>query len=405
MTKINAVISGHDFALCEDVRRMLSEQPDIEATCRVNAVEQNDPLLNLMPSTDVLIVVLNSDWEQVLQSLASRPVSQRPPTIVVGHPADPHVMRRAMQAGVRDYFAPPVAPVELLRAVRTIGQEKGISNAGAHSGSMTAVINAKGGSGGSVISVNLAHIMATHSREPLALLDLDLQFGMLPLALDLEPRNSLLTALSAKEHLDSTALDAYMTKHASGVHVLSAMSDQMPLPWEISTDSLTRLLALMRQSYPRVIVDLPRQIDPLTSTVLAQADKVLVVMEESIAHVRDAIRMLRVITTGIGVPRDKVILVVNRHSDAEAITLKDIMKVISPPSHFTLPSDFRLVSQSLNNGIPLLNCARNAPLTKALQDLAEVLLVNNSPSAHSEAPPPPPKPSRLRSVLTSTLRR
>ncbi len=110
------------------------------------------------------------------------------------------------------------------------------------------------------------------------------------------------------------------------------------------------------------------------------------------------------IITGIGVSRDKVVLVVNRHSDLEAITLKDITKVIAPPSHFTLPNDFRLVSQSLNSGVPLLNCGRNAPLTKALQELATLLMAGNGALAEASAVPPP-KQGRLRSLFSSTLRR
>jgi pilus assembly protein CpaE len=278
-------------------------------------------------------------------------------------------MRRAMQAGARDYFAPPVPHTELLSAVRLIGREKGVGMPVAK-GLLTAVINAKGGSGASFIAANLAHITAVQKKAPVALIDLDVQFGALPLAFDLEQRNSLIEALNAANQLDPIALQGYMAKHESGVHVLSAMSDQLPLPWEIPTEALSQVLTLALQTYNSVIVDLPRQIDPLTSLVLGQANHIVLVMQQSLAHVRDAKRLLRIITSSLSVPRDNVLLVVNRHNERDAVRIKDIQDTVNPPATAMIPNDFRVVSESLNTGVPLFESARQAPVTKSLQELA-----------------------------------
>jgi pilus assembly protein CpaE len=371
MRKITVMVSGRELPVAEAVLRILEGQPDIELASGSDGGHL-DPMHGLATLPDVLIAVLGPRWEETLRALTARPAAQRPPIIVVGPTSDSQMMRRAMQAGARDFFASPVPHAELLSVIRLIGREKGVG-APVVRGQLAAVINAKGGSGASFIAANLAHIVAVTRKAPVALIDLDVQFGALPLAFDLEQRNSLIEALSSAKQLDPVALQGYMAKHESGVHVLSAMSDQLPLPWEIQTESLSQIIALAMQTYATVIVDLPRQIDPLTSLVLGQAHKIALVMQQSLAHVRDAKRLLRIINGSLSVPRENILLVLNRFNDRDAVRVKDIQDTVNPPTIAMIPNDFRSVSESLNTGVPLMESARQAPVTKSLQDLAAKL--------------------------------
>jgi pilus assembly protein CpaE len=372
MRKITVLVSGRDQPAAEAVLRIFEGQPDLDVAPPGSESGHTDPLFGLATQPEVLVVVLGTRWEETLRALAARPAAQRPATIVIGPTADSTMMRRAMQAGARDFFSPPVPHTELLSAVRMIGREKGLGGVVAK-GMLTAVINAKGGSGASFLAANLAHITAVQKKAPVALIDLDVQFGALPLAFDLEQRNSLIEALNNANQLDPVALQGYMAKHQSGVHVLSAMSDQLPLPWEIQTDALAQVLGLATQTYANVIVDLPRQIDPLTSLVLSQANRIALVMQQSLSHVRDAKRLLRIVTSSLSVPRENVLLVLNRFNERDAVRVKDIEETVSPPAIALVPNDFRAVSESLNAGVPLLEASRQAPVTRAVQELAAKL--------------------------------
>lgn len=369
MRKITVLVSGREHPAAEAVLRIFEGQPDLEVTSVGAESGHLDPLFGHATQPDVLVAVLGSRWEETLRALASRPAAQRPGTIAIGPASDAAMLRRAMQAGARDFFSPPVPHTELLSTVRMIGREKGVG-AMTQKGMLTAVINAKGGSGASFLAANLAHITAVHKKSPVALIDLDVQFGALPLAFDLEQRNSLIEALNQANQLDPVALQGYMAKHDSGVHVLSAMSDQLPLPWEIQTDALAQILSLATQNYANVIVDLPRQIDPLTSLVLSQANRIGLVMQQSLAHVRDAKRLLRIITASLSVPRDNLLLILNRYNERDAVRVKDVEETVNPPAIALVPNDFRAVSESLNAGVPLLESSRQAPVTRAIQELA-----------------------------------
>ncbi len=310
------------------------------------------------------------------------------PLIVIGPGNDAQLMRRAMQAGARDFLGQPVAAEQLQESVRRILQELPRAAPGERRGRLTAVITAKGGSGGSFIACNLAHILAAHLGRETALLDMDLQFGALPLALDLNTRDTLLEALGGAEHLDPVALKGYMTKHKSGLHVLGAMSEQLIIPAEVSVEAVQRLLAVALQVYEHVVVDLPRQIDNLTGLVLASADRVLVVTQQSFSHLRDTKRMFGLLQGYVGVPAERISLVINRHHERHSISADDFVEAVRPADLLLVSNDFAHVTEALNLGIPVYDGARNAPVTKALCTIAERL------DAGEQAPPPRDKPAR-----------
>lgn len=386
MRKITVAVVSRIALLGEAVLRLLVSETELDVNLHVMKAGEADPLQGIAPLPDVLIVVLSSrsddivESEETLRALAARPTALRAGTIVVGPGNDAQIMRRAMQAGARDFFGSPAPREELLAAVRLIGREKGAGQA-AKSGSLAAFINVKGGSGASFLAANVAHTMATQRKTQVALLDLDLQFGATSPAFDLAQRSSLLEALKEAEHLDSIALQGYMAKHVSGVHVLKATPDPLPLPWEIGTTPLARLLELALATYPNVIVDLPRGIDPLTSLALTKADHIVLVMQQSLAHVRSAKHLLRIITEHLGLAREKVLLVVNRYNDKDSVRGRDIEETLAVSAVAVVPADPRAVAESLNGGKPLLEAMRNAPLTKAVQALASHL------SDGGEAPP------------------
>jgi pilus assembly protein CpaE len=225
-----------------------------------------------------------------------------------------------------------------------------------------------------------------HRNRKTALIDFDLQFGALPLALDLHPRSTLFDAIGNAEQLDPVALRAYMTEHSSGLHILGTMSEQLVMPWEVSVDAAQKVLQATVQSYEHVVVDLPRQIDPLTSMVLSASDRVLVVMQRSFAHLRDAQRMFSLLRGFLGLPTERITLVINRHDDKAPISDDDIRDALRPMEIMRIPNDFEHVTESLNVGVPLYQGARNASITKALCSIVEGLDRSAQPLAETAAP-------------------
>lgn len=384
--KSRILIAGHSRAACEQLKGMLEQQHDLDVRTSHEAAKAEG-------APDLLVVVLDGEGQQTLDDWSFAPGLPSPPMIVIGATEDTHLMRRAMQVGARDYFSQPVAAGELLAAVHKILSESTAHPGSQAGGKLTAVINAKGGSGASMIACNLAHMLAVNRRCQTALIDMDLQFGALPLALDLTQRHTLFDVIGAVEQLDSVALKSYMTEHSSGLHVLGTMSEQLMMPWAVSVESVQRIFEVALQTYEHVVVDLPRQIDPLASIALSAAEHVLVVMQLSFAHLRDTKRMFSLLRGQLGVPTERIVLVINRYETNNAISVEDVRKAMQPALVVLIPNDYGNVTGSLNLGVPLYQHARNAPVTKALCNLAERL---DAGAGAAKPDIPPPKPALRR---------
>lgn len=326
-----------------------------------------DPLHGVTEMPDLIVLHIGPTGEAELASMLEHSRSARPPTIVIGPAGNMGCMRLAMQTGARDYLEDPVRSEELLKSLERIRRECAAREP-AQNGALFAVVGAKGGSGASFVAVNLAHIMASTENSPVALLDLDLQFGSLSQYLDLKPEHGLLQALDMAEQLDAVALDAYMAKHKSGVSLLGVLEEEMVLARDIPVDRFVHLLKVVKKNYPRVVVDLPRQIDDVTAAVYERADRVLLVMQQELTCLRDAVRLRNILVRELGLPADRLTIVVNRYDKNLPVELPDIKRALGAEHQepMLVPNHYRNVAESINVGVPMMDHARGSAVTKAL---------------------------------------
>jgi pilus assembly protein CpaE len=341
-----------------------------DVTCKHVSNGHADPLHSLTELPEIVVFQVGASGEADLAAIVSQPAAGRPPMIVVGPPGQTACMRLAMQSGARDYLEEPVTAADLLTSLERIRKE--ISDRRPpRTSALVAVVSAKGGSGASFIAVNLAHIMAVNSDARVALLDLDLQFSSLAQYLDLKPEHGLLQALDMAEQLDGVALGAYMAKHKSGLAMIGVLEDEMVLTRDIPIERFSHLLDTVQQDHDRVIVDLPRQIDDVAAAVYERADRVLLVMQQEIGNLRDAMRLHNILVRQLGLARDKLEIVVNRYDKSFQVELKDIRRALACEDRelMLVPNQYRDVSESINVGVPMLDHRRSSPVTKALMQI------------------------------------
>lgn len=321
----------------------------------------------------ILIFLLDHFTIDALNQLSALPAATRPALLVIAEDNNSQMMRLAMQAGARDFFTEPVDRQELHKALNQIIFD--LRRGHSQQGTLTTILNAKGGSGGSFIACNLAHTSSIVSDSSVVLMDFDLQFGSQSLNLDLRPRHTIVEAVSDINKLDFDALDGYMVQHNSGLRLLSTMHEQVVLPNEVDLDNLDHLLTMMISNYDRIFVDIPRQIDPISATILERSDQILIILQQSLAHMRDAQRLIRILKSELNISDKNIQIVINRFDPKSNLQPKDIQATLSCASFFVIPNDFETVSQSTNLGRPVFDYARNSAVTKAIIALAENLNV------------------------------
>lgn len=327
-----------------------------------------DPLHGVASAPDALVLHLGETWRAELESLAARPADRRPPLIVVGSGNDTAAMRLAMQAGARDLLPLPLVEADLLAALGRIERDQRAAASG-RDGAITVFMNAKGGCGATFLACNVAHALTTLSHQRVALIDLDLQFGAIPLYFDLFPKRGVLQALENVEGLDETALQGYLVRHASGLAILGhAAEDALPLG-NVSAESLNSLLTVALKGHDHVVVDLPRRIDAIAARVIDRAQHVVLVVQQSLTALRDATRLMNCLRRDLGVSAGRIITVINRYEKDAALSTDDIRNTLSCGEPILVQNDFRSVSECIATGQPLLTRVRSAPVTKAVMAL------------------------------------
>ncbi|XKH61082.1 AAA family ATPase [Halomonas sediminis] len=385
--RLKILLAGRGQEELKALEALLCSQGDIEVSSRLMVNGSVDALQGIDSLPDALVLLVGeSQWEAELTALCERPASARPPLMVVGPKGNVELIRLAMRAGARDFFSPPIDDSEIIQFLRELTRDRPVEPGRA--ARTTAVINAKGGSGASLVAANLAHRLA-HDGHNTVLVDMDVQFGSLPLYFNLVPEHGLVRALESADSLDALALEAYLKRHESGLALLaSSPGDHLGLG-EVPESKVEQLLQVLGSANEEVVVDLPRWLNGATACVLERADNVLIVMQQSVAHLHDAQRLRDIIVHELMIPASRISVVVNRFDKRSDIGLAAIGDALPGLTLRTLPNDFKRASQSINVGSPLRDLAPKAPLTRQLKALAEAL----------EAPSPSAEPVRKRSFL------
>ncbi|MBT8138054.1 MAG: AAA family ATPase [Gammaproteobacteria bacterium] len=376
---LKVVIAGRDKQSLQNIaatsRKYTGSDPQLQHITNGHA----DPLYGHVDLPDLLILDLAMDWEEQLNAIRDRPASARPNMIVIGPASQASAMRLAMRAGARDYLPRPVAGDELLAALQQLEQD-GIRQQPDNC-TWTSVIGVKGGVGASMVAANLAQL-TTDAAKHTALIDLNLQAGSLAGYLDVEPRHTFREASLSAHDLDSLALSGYMTRTSSGLHLLAAPDNDILLPEHIPIENVSALFELIATNYQHVFADLPRHLDYIVAAAIEQADQHLVVMEQSVAALRETLRLLDLLGSEFGIGDTQIRVVINRHWKNASVSERQIRKNLGEFEIACIPNDFRSVSESLDIGVPVVSHARGSAAAKSLRRLGE-LVTGKKPERHS----------------------
>ena len=218
------------------------------------------------------------------------------PTVVVMTTGSPNgFVRRVFESGADDILTLPEPTERIAFALeKAVARRRGAAVAsGIALAPMICVLGPKGGTGKTLVSTNLSVALALAGHR-VALVDLDLQFGDIGLALGLRPDKTIYDLARSGGSLDSEKLDAYLVRHESGLNVLLAPTrpDQASA---VTVDFLRDVFTTLRSMWDYVIVDTPPGFTP---EVIAAIDAVvrrlhrrharLALAQEHEARARDA---------------------------------------------------------------------------------------------------------------------
>lgn len=286
--------------------------------------------------------------------------------LVVGDREDLAFYRRLTQGlGVQEYLYKPLTRDNVARLFgAAIAGAVSSRESNGRGGRLISVCSARGGAGATTIATNLALAVASTSRGHVGLLDLHLRGGTVALGLGVRPGAGLRVALEQPERADSLFLERAAIPVAERVRVIAA-DEPIETDTVATPESLEHFLALLRDRFNNILVDLPMPPGPVERAVIAASRQVLIVFGPDVGGLRDAIAMKRfIVSQGTGT---HPIMVLNRMGLPGGLTPKLIEEGLQGKPDYVIPFMPKPLLRAFNLGLPAFK--ESPPFAKALGPL------------------------------------
>jgi pilus assembly protein CpaE len=367
---IRALVAMDEGMNRDAVQSALPVDAHIHIVGLVDGLEESWSTLQETP-TDLLVVACNGYSDRAL-FMVDGAVKQRPdrPVLVLSSASANGFVKRVFEAGADDFLALPQSPTELAFAMeKAVARKQGsTSGTGVALSPMICVLGPKGGTGKTLTSCNLAVSLA-ESGHRVAIVDLDLQFGDVGLALGLPPERTIFELAKSGGTLDGDKIDAYLAKHESGVSVLMAPT-RPDHAGVITTEFLREVYAALRSTHDFLIVDTPPGFTPeVIASIDSSSHICMVGMLDSLSlkNTKLGFETLEL----MGYEPDRTRLVLNRADSRVGITREDVVAIVGREPDVMVPSD-REVPRSINEGIPIVRAKGKSDAAKAFRGLAQL---------------------------------
>ena len=285
---------------------------------------------------DVVFVDLDSDPDYALRTVAAISDANSATVMVYAAQADRDLVIRSMRAGAREFLSLPLAPGDMCGALAHVpAGGLAIVPFKASSKRQFVFMGAKGGCGVTTIASNFAVWVARESGQATLLIDLGLPLGDAAICLGMACNYSTANAFEDWRRLDGNFLGSLLAEHASGLQLLAAPGE---FPGAAPPmQAIDKLLAIARQCFQYVIVDIGSRADLLDSSLFDEWSNPYLVAQPGISDLRNANRM---ITQLFAERNRKLQIVINRYAP-QALGFGDdhIAKALTRPAHWKVPDE------------------------------------------------------------------
>lgn len=289
---------------------------------------------------------------------------------------DAGVLTEALRAGVRE-VVPATDQTALVESVRR-SEELGRALASRHHeqdaqetnlGRVITVFSAKGGCGKTTISTNLGAALADRGRRSVVIVDLDLAFGDVAIAMQLFPSHTIADAVPLGEaNLDFGALQLLLTPHSAGLTTLVAPVEPGAAE-TIPAALVTRILELLRENFDYVIIDTPPAFDDQVLAAFDLSDSVVLLATLDIPALKNLKLTLETLDL-LNYPRERWKIVLNRSDSKVGLAISEVEKTLRTAITAQVPSS-RDVPASINRGVPIVLDDAKHPVSIAIKQFAE----------------------------------
>jgi len=380
------------FALDDGVHPALVEGalPSGPSVQTVGVVEGLEASWRLAEETspDLLVVVTEKLSDRVLFMIQNA-TNQRPDRpIVVLHTGPANgFLQRAFEAGADDLVVLPESADRIRFALeKALARKRGSTDV-AGQAPMVCMLGPKGGTGKTLTSCNLTVALAQSGKQAV-LVDLDLQFGDVGIALGLSPDRTIYDLARTGGTLDAEKVESFLMTHSSGARVLLAPTrpDQAGM---ITVDFVRDVLRVLRSMSDVVLVDTPPAFSPEVIATIDSASHLCMVGALDALSLKDSKLGLETLDL-MGHKGSKLKFVLNRADTGGGISRRDAETILGRAPDAFIPED-KDVLRGLSEGRPVVLFNERSGASRAFTDLAKTYVAEFEAAAQAQAGAEPAK--------------
>jgi pilus assembly protein CpaE len=282
------------------------------------------------------------------------------------------VMSQAMQSGVREVVGTDDASALLAATKRSIAVSERMTDTTvfqepAAKGKVVLVFSAKGGCGKTTVATNVAEALGANGEKSVCIVDFDLQFGDVAVALQIEPTKTISNAIRMGENLDLSGVRSLVLQYQPNLYALLAPVDPSDIEF-ITADLAEKVISGLAQTFDYVVIDSP---PAFTETILKAfdlADEYLLVTTLDIPSLKNLKVSLGTLDA-LGMPRSKWNIIINRSTAKTGLSAQDVHDAIGLPIWATIPAS-QIVPTMINQGRTVVSGKPKHKVAKAMLQIA-----------------------------------
>jgi pilus assembly protein CpaE len=301
----------------------------------------------------VLVIDLTGE-EQPLSALSelSHVVEPDVCVLVVGDVGHADFYREITRGlGAAEYLSKPITREKVLRHFGPFAQGSAFAAPTQMGGRAIAITGVRGGVGATTIAVNIAWHFGVGMRRHTVLLDPDTHLGATAFLLNIQPGPGLRMALESPDRIDSLLAERAAQPAADRLHVLAA-EEKIASHTSHAPGAAAALLTALRSRYNFIIADVPFAPVALYRDLLDLVDQRILVMDPSLAAIRDTVRLL-------GLPKgpgqdQRAVIVLNRTGMPGGLSRKQVEEALKMKVDVCIPDLPRQVGNAATLGEPVM---------------------------------------------------
>lgn len=385
MDKIKVIILDNNLEERFDIENSLANVDYIEMARTPDDFEEAQAIID-SDLVDVILISGNFDGDgyEVAEKLSTEFIDKA--TIMIEKEINEDTMYKAIFSGAKDVVIMPVKPNKLVDSIykankltkkRLESQRKSNVTKKKKSGygQIFTVFSTKGGSGKTFFATNLALSLLKNTNKKVALLDFDLDYGNVTLALDIVPKFTINDIIDDIKSIDSDYIETFLTNHESGLKVLASSKEPNNNDF-VNGEHIQIILKALQSAYDYVVIDMSSRFYDATNPAFIFSEKLFLITTPEIMAVKN-IKGAITTLTDFNYPKNKINIVLNKISKSSDIRSNDIEKILGYDIIYKVPEDYQKVTASLNQGIPYVQKYPRSEISKSFNVIVSNIIGND----------------------------